>query len=370
MTYLYNGDGILYERTENGVTTRYYYDGGNLIAEGTVSSNGAATLKARYEYGNGLNARIDTNGNKQFYQFNGHGDVIGLTDSNGTTLNSYSYDIWGNPIIAQETVQQPFRYSGEFYDSSTGLQYLKARWYDPSVGRFINEDTYEGQIDNPLSLNLYTYVENNPLTKTDPTGHCSCTSKSLTNPRNPLSYGAISASYDPYSYGDPYYDIKSLISPDLQTEQWKLDEQEMIIFQQQAQEEANSSVIQQPIIDNSAYILTSSNSALLRSNLKGAGYSEPTYSNAAHHIVAAIDGRAKIAQDILNKYNVDIDSAYNGVFLPTSDGFVESNHRRIHTNVYYDNVNSLLSGAKSQDDVIDILDDIRDQLTNGTFPIN
>ena len=53
----------------------------------------------------------------------------------------------------------------------TGLYYLQARYYDPSIGRFLNEDTYEGQIDNPLSQNLYTYVSNNPLIYSDPTGH-------------------------------------------------------------------------------------------------------------------------------------------------------------------------------------------------------
>nr|WP_269322567.1 RHS repeat-associated core domain-containing protein [Paenibacillus sp. FSL H7-0357] len=57
------------------------------------------------------------------------------------------------------------------YDAETGLYYLHARYYDPSIGWFINEDTVEGQIDNPLSQNLYTYVSNNPLIYTDPTGH-------------------------------------------------------------------------------------------------------------------------------------------------------------------------------------------------------
>ncbi|WP_340393559.1 RHS repeat-associated core domain-containing protein [Paenibacillus sp. FSL E2-0190] len=57
------------------------------------------------------------------------------------------------------------------YDEETGLYYLRARYYDPSMRRFLNEDTYEGQIDNPLSLNLYTYVHNNPLIYSDPTGH-------------------------------------------------------------------------------------------------------------------------------------------------------------------------------------------------------
>ncbi|SEG78766.1 RHS repeat-associated core domain-containing protein [Paenibacillus sp. UNC499MF] len=64
-----------------------------------------------------------------------------------------------------------FRYSGEYWDNTTKLQYLRARWYDPNLGRFINEDTYEGQLDNPLSLNLYTYTHNNPLRYTDPSGH-------------------------------------------------------------------------------------------------------------------------------------------------------------------------------------------------------
>ncbi|WP_342566517.1 RHS repeat-associated core domain-containing protein [Paenibacillus sp. FSL R7-0345] len=64
-----------------------------------------------------------------------------------------------------------FKYAWEIYDEETGLYYLRARYYDPSIGRFINEDTYEGQIDNPLSQNLYTYVHNNPLINIDPTGH-------------------------------------------------------------------------------------------------------------------------------------------------------------------------------------------------------
>ncbi|WP_338042321.1 RHS repeat-associated core domain-containing protein [Paenibacillus alba] len=100
---------------------------------------------------------------------------MGLTDASGNTLNTYTYDMWANPLTTSETVAQPFRYSGEMTDNTTGLQYLRARWYDPSMGRFVNEDSNEGQINNPLSLNLYTYVENNPLTRIDPSGHSWCT---------------------------------------------------------------------------------------------------------------------------------------------------------------------------------------------------
>ncbi|WP_046234908.1 polymorphic toxin-type HINT domain-containing protein, partial [Paenibacillus algorifonticola] len=70
-----------------------------------------------------------------------------------------------------ELYESTIRYSGEFYDAEVGLYYLRARYYDPYVGRFISEDTYKGRANEPLSLNRYTYVLNNPLIYWDPTGH-------------------------------------------------------------------------------------------------------------------------------------------------------------------------------------------------------
>ncbi|GIP20642.1 polymorphic toxin-type HINT domain-containing protein [Paenibacillus sp. J22TS3] len=179
VSYRYNGDDLLYERKEKDKLIRYYYDEeAKLIAEAEVKPDGSPKLLYVYVYdlGGQLWARKDKNtGAMQYYQFNGHGDVIGLTDSKGTELNSYAYDVWGHPENTKETVPNIFRYSGEYWDETTGLQYLRARWYDPGMGRFIAEDTYEGDVTNPLSLNLYTYVENNPLISVDPTGHW-CTS--------------------------------------------------------------------------------------------------------------------------------------------------------------------------------------------------
>ncbi|MGG1475210.1 RHS repeat-associated core domain-containing protein, partial [Brevibacillus agri] len=71
----------------------------------------------------------------------------------------------------KETMMNPFAYAGEMYDKESGFYYLRARYYDPKMGRFVSEDTVKGQVDNPLSLNRYTYVENNPLRYVDPTGH-------------------------------------------------------------------------------------------------------------------------------------------------------------------------------------------------------
>ena len=65
----------------------------------------------------------------------------------------------------------PYRYSGEYFDKETGSIYLRARYYDPGIGRFISEDSFLGNNSDPLSLNLYTYCYNNPLTFIDPSGH-------------------------------------------------------------------------------------------------------------------------------------------------------------------------------------------------------
>ncbi len=65
----------------------------------------------------------------------------------------------------------PFRYCGEYFDAETGTIYLRARYYDPAIGRFISRDSYAGRKSDPLSLNLYTYCQNNPIRYVDPSGH-------------------------------------------------------------------------------------------------------------------------------------------------------------------------------------------------------
>jgi len=110
---------------------------------------------------------------------NGHADVTALLNADtGNTVATYYYDAFGtiteetNGILPEgEKVNNPFRYSGYQYDEETELYYLNARMYDSKIARFLQEDTYRGQANDPLSLNLYTYCSNNPLIYWDPTGH-------------------------------------------------------------------------------------------------------------------------------------------------------------------------------------------------------
>ncbi|WP_405116038.1 RHS repeat-associated core domain-containing protein [Paenibacillus sp. FSL K6-1217] len=169
--YYYYADGLRYKKVNGNNETQYNYNfNTEVITE--EKNNGE---QANYVRGDRVLVKKEKKDNNYlkdyYYLYNGHGDVIQIVDTSGTIVNSYSYDEWGNISNQFERISNPFKYTGEIYDEETGYYYLRARYYDPSIGRFLNEDTYEGQIDNPLSMNFYTYVENNPLNFTDPSGH-------------------------------------------------------------------------------------------------------------------------------------------------------------------------------------------------------
>ena len=81
-------------------------------------------------------------------------------------LNRYEYDAWGNLTLCEETVENRFKFNGQQYDPISQQYYLRARYYNPVIGRFTQEDTYRGD-----GLNLYAYCRNNPVYYADPSGH-------------------------------------------------------------------------------------------------------------------------------------------------------------------------------------------------------
>ncbi len=106
--------------------------------------------------------------------YDGHGSTRRLADSTGALVagQAYTYDAFGNLKSDQtaETVQTPLLYSGEWTNLDTGLQYLRARHYDPSVGRFTRMDPFAGNIQDPQSLHKYLYCHGDPVNGIDPTG--------------------------------------------------------------------------------------------------------------------------------------------------------------------------------------------------------
>ena len=174
ITFAYDGNDLRTQKVSRSSkddyaakVTNYVYDRQHVLLE----TDAAGDTAVRYVHGINYIARIDATSKLSYYLFNGHGDVVQAVSEAGTVENQYDYDIFGNPTLTIEVYAASIRYAGEFFDTETGLYYLRARYYDPYVGRFISEDTYEGKINDPLSLNRYTYAHNDPIMYVDPTGH-------------------------------------------------------------------------------------------------------------------------------------------------------------------------------------------------------
>ena len=101
----------------------------------------------------------------------GQGSTRALADESGAITDSYTYDAFGEIYEQSGTTENPYLYTGQQYDDLTGLYSLRARYYNPALGRFLSRDTASVLYDNPLELNRYVYAANNPINASDPTGN-------------------------------------------------------------------------------------------------------------------------------------------------------------------------------------------------------
>ena len=165
----YDPLGLRYQKEVNGDTSRYIFDGWSIVAE----TNKEGELKSREVRGYSL-VKKEKEETTYYYHQNEHGDITHLTNVDEEIENSYSYDVFGNIREEQEYVFNYFKYFGEQYEKEIEQYYLRARFYNPAVGRFTQEDIYRND-----GLNLYVYVINNPLLWIDPSGYAKC--KQTTN---------------------------------------------------------------------------------------------------------------------------------------------------------------------------------------------
>ena len=162
--YAYNAQGIRTCKATATSQTDFLLDGGNVVGEHIGSKT------VTYLRGANLISRSDGS-KKTYYLFNAHGDVTELVSDSSTVTHKYDYDAFGVEKKPDPLDGNPFRYCGEYYDGETKTYYLRARYYDPNIGRFTSEDTYRGEPNDPLTLNLYTYCVNNPVRYSDSTGN-------------------------------------------------------------------------------------------------------------------------------------------------------------------------------------------------------
>ena len=164
MTFKYDPFGRRIQKSSGSGTTNFLYDGLTVIEE----LDGTGNTLARYAQGVGLDEPLAElrAATTSFYEDDGMGSITSLSNTTGAVANTYVYDSFGNLTVSTGTLTNPFQYTGRDFDKETGLYYNRARYYDPTVGRFLSEDP----IGFGGGLNFYVYAENDPIDSEDPFG--------------------------------------------------------------------------------------------------------------------------------------------------------------------------------------------------------
>ncbi len=157
----YDAEGLHHEMEENGKLVSFIYRGDEVIAEESQED------KIRYIRTSVLLAS-DAESARTYYHYASDemGSITHVVDENEEILNHYEYDAWGNLTVCEEKVHNRFKFNGQQYDPISQQYYLRARYYNPVIGRFTQEDSY-----NVDGLNLYVYCRNNPVSYVDPSGN-------------------------------------------------------------------------------------------------------------------------------------------------------------------------------------------------------
>ena len=184
MSFEYNIDGLRTQKyfLYTDTTTNYLWSSGLLMQQ----SDGTNTLNFVYAP-DGTALSVNYNGSEYYYLYNLQGDVIALYNTIGTVVVKYTYDSWGKLISTTGSLAStlgtlnPFRYRGYIYDEETELYWLRSRYYDPEIGRFLNADVYVSTGTGLNGFNLFAYCNNNPILFVDSNGNRPIVGTSIEN---------------------------------------------------------------------------------------------------------------------------------------------------------------------------------------------
>ena len=172
----YDAEGLRFELLENGRRTSFVYHDGELLQEEGREEQGTS-----YHLGAGMEA-FRRGQELSYYHRDEQLSTTFITGGHGDVQNSYQYDAFGMSLGTTEKLNNRIRYTGQQYDDVTGQYYLRARYYNPVAGRFMQEDVYQGD-----GLNLYAYCGNNPVVYDDPSGYASTSTGKACPPKGKIS---------------------------------------------------------------------------------------------------------------------------------------------------------------------------------------
>lgn len=179
----YDTEGLRAEIEENEKLTKFIFHKENVLVETDKDFNAISRFTRGYEVvsadvidenvdlgqNENSNLQLEFKYNRYFYSVDEQGSTVFITDTHQNIRNEYYYDAFGNTLDSKEEVHNRITYAGQQFDEITGQYYLRARFYNPVIGRFTQEDIYRGD-----GLNLYAYCANNPIVYYDPSGYAIC----------------------------------------------------------------------------------------------------------------------------------------------------------------------------------------------------
>jgi RHS repeat-associated protein len=206
-TYTYDDEGRRIRKTVGSTTTNYLYNGPDIVAE--YSSTWGLPL-ALYTHGPNMDDPLirSTSATAQYYHQDGLGSVVGLTNQTGGTDGTARYDAWGNTLASTGPIPL-YGYSGREPDE-TGLLYYRARYYDPTTGRFLQRDPIELEEGD---LHPYAYVDNNPTNLVDPDGTLAFFWHSLISSGAGLKAGTAHVSNQANLVPNPLFHFSNIYMP-------------------------------------------------------------------------------------------------------------------------------------------------------------
>ena len=324
--YFYDHTGARTKKVVDGTVTEYRMAGDLLVSEKT----GTQTYWYRYDSGANL-VSVTIKGEIYFYVRNAQNDVIALIDGEGNTVVEYTYDSWGKVLgitgsLADTVgVQNPFRYRGYYYDSETGMYYLKSRYYDPGIRRFLCADTQVN--DSILGTNLYAYCENEPIGMLDSDGN-----SAIAIGGGLSSLGGVISSIASKVVATVGAFLAGALVGWLSTRSSAKNYTRTVV---------GTPAGTAPGTLYGDYLRDAAKVKIDKSLAKVKVIPWYKGQNQRHHIVAQFSVKAQPAREILRKKDVDIgiDSDKNTILLK------RGLHQRLHNNLYYAWVNTVICSA-------------------------